>query len=147
MIQCRQISMNEFSEIKELYREVFTAPPWEDDWSDDKQLTLYIEEIMCGKHPLHFGLYVDGKLEGIALGMIKHWCQGTEYYLDEFCIRTNLQGKGLGTKFLHMIFDEIQSIGLCGIFLATDHDKPAFEFYRKFGFELQEKHVSFWKDV
>ena len=147
MIECKQISMEQFEEIKALFREVFMASPWEDDWSDDRQLTWYLEEVMGGKRPLHFGLYIDGKLEGIALGMIKHWCQGTEYYLDELCIRSTMQGKGYGTEFIRMIFDEIRKLGLCGVFLSTERTVPAFQFYQKLGFQLQGDHVSFWKDA
>ena len=29
-------------EIKSLFREVFSAPPWNEDWSDDDQLDNYL---------------------------------------------------------------------------------------------------------
>ncbi len=34
------------------------------------------------------------------MGNIRHWYAGTEYYINEFCIKTDEQGSGLGTYFL-----------------------------------------------
>ena len=54
------------------------------------------------------------------MGYIKHWYRGTEYYLDEFCIRTDKQGSGAGTFFIRQIEKAIKAIGLKQIFLQTD---------------------------
>lgn len=145
MIEIRALHDEDFQKIKEIYKAAFSIPPWNDDWSNDTQLTEYLEEIMYAKYPLHLGLYQDGILCGISLGYIKHWCQGTEYYLDELCIHPDAQGKGLGTTFIRLIEQYAKNKGLCGIFLQTDNDMPAYRFYQKLGFEELPTHVSFFK--
>ena len=141
----RRIGMDEFEQVKELFYGVFTAEPWNDDWSDQKQLDLYLQDLMGQHNSLTFGLFEDECLVGVSMGIVKHWYTGTEYYIDELCIRTDRQGKGLGTQFLKEIETGIQALGLKQLFLQTDTFAPAYEFYRKNGYQELEGHVSFAK--
>ena len=59
---------------------------------------------------------------------------GTEYSIDEFCIKTPEQGRGLGTRLLREIEICIREKGIQQIFLQTERMVPAYEFYRKNGF-------------
>lgn len=84
---------------------------------------------------------------GLAMGCIRHWYEGTEYHIDELCISTNMQGKGIGTEFIRQIADCMGGEGISRIFLQTDRNMPAYEFYKKRGFEELQNHVSFVKPV
>ena len=130
-----------------LYKNAFRGEPWNDDWSDEAQLSEYIKEISKNFHALNFGLLVDGKLVAMSVGMIRHWWEGTNYNIEEFCVSPDLQGQGVGSRFMKMIEDDILNRGLCGIFLQTDSDKPSYRFYKKNGFGELDKHVSFYKKV
>ena len=81
------------------------------------------------------------------MGYIKHWYSGTEYIINELCIRTDRQGAGAGTFFLREIEKAIRELGLKQIFLLTDSNVPAYEFYRKNGFIESETNVAFSKRV
>ncbi len=83
----------------------------------------------------------------MSLGYIKHWYTGTEYYIDELCIRTDRQGAGAGTFFLAEIEKAIKELGLKQIFLQTEAHAPAYEFYKKNGYTELEGHVSFAKEL
>lgn len=78
--------MNELEEIKDFFREIFMNEPWNDDWSDDEQLTNYILDLSGNRNSLPLGLFENNELIGFSLGNIIHWCAGTEYYIYEFCI-------------------------------------------------------------
>ena len=130
-----------------LYKNAFRGEPWNDDWSDEAQLSEYIKEISKNFNALNFGLLVDGKLVAMSVGMIRHWWEGTNYNIEEFCVSPDLQGQGVGSRFMKMIEDDILNRGLCGIFLQTDSDKPSYRFYKKNGFGELDKHVSFYKKV
>ena len=41
---------------------------------------------MGNENSLSFGVYQDEVLIGIALGRLKSWYEGTEYWIDEFGI-------------------------------------------------------------
>ena len=134
-------------EMAELYKTAFRGEPWNDDWSDPVQLNEYVKEISGGYNALNYGLLIDGKLAAMSVGMIRHWWEGTNYNIEEFCVSPKLQGQGIGTRFMQMIENDIRQQGLCGIFLQTDSDKPSYRFYQKNGFKELDSHVSFYKRV
>ena len=147
MYDFKRIGMAEFEAVRELFESVFTIEPWNDDWSDRKQLDLYLTDLMGQNSSLTYGLYEDGALIAVSMGHIRHWYTGTEYYVDELCVKTEKQGKGLGTRFLEEIEKAMREIGLTQIFLQTEKTVPAYRFYLKNGFHELEGHVSFGKRI
>ena len=88
MILIKELSVDFIKEIKTLFAEIFTNEPWNDDWSDENQLHNYILDLTGNRNSLAIGLFEDDEFIGMALGSIKHWYTGTEYYIDEFCIKS-----------------------------------------------------------
>lgn len=127
------------------FKEVFTKEPWNDDWSDEQQLDQYIMELIGNSNSMTLGFFEDIKMVGLAMGYIRHWYEGTEYHIDELCITTNMQGKGIGTEFIKQIEGYMKTEGLSRIFLQTDRNMPAYEFYKKRGFVEMPNQVSFIK--
>lgn len=136
-----------FPQMAELYKTAFGGEPWNDDWSDEKQLSEYIKEIASSYNSLNYGLLINGKLVALSIGMIRHWWEGTNYNIEEFCVSPHIQGQGIGSRFMGMIEADIKKRGLSGIFLQTDSDKPSYNFYCKNDFNELESHVSFYKRV
>ncbi len=83
---------------------------------------------------------------GISIGKIKHWCGGTEYFIEELCIRNELHGKGYGRQFIELIGEKIRERGLHTIYLMTDRNQPAYQFYNRLGFREIPELTSFTKD-
>ncbi len=146
-MEFRQLTPESFEDIKAFFRDVFTKEPWNDDWSDDDQLTMYITELICSANSLTYAMFDGEEMTALSMGHIKHWYSGTEYYIEELCVRTDLQGRGIGTEFIEHIENALRELGLTHIFLQTDRDMPAYEFYLRRGFSELSKHVSFAKDV
>ena len=141
----REIAPQDLEEIKKLFRSVFSSPPWNEDWSDEQQLDEYLKDLIEVRGSLLFGLYEEEQLIGISLGKIKHWCGGTEYYIEELCIRNGYQGKGYGKEFFALIEGKIKERGIHTIYLMTDRNQPAYEFYKKIGFRELPELTSFFK--
>ncbi|MBR1738720.1 MAG: GNAT family N-acetyltransferase [Ruminococcus sp.] len=141
----RRIGTSETEIIKELFAGVFTSEPWNDDWSDREQLDLYLSDLIDQSSSLTYGLFESGKLIGVSMGHIKRWYTGTEYYIEELCIKTDMQGSGIGTYFLKEIEKAAKELGLVQIFLQTESDVPAYRFYQKNGFCELKEHVSLIK--
>ena len=85
----RRLSIDDKEAIKVLFTGVFTREPWNDDWSDSKQLDLYIEDLCGQSYSLTYGLYDGDELIGLSMGYVKHWYTGTEYIINELCIKTD----------------------------------------------------------
>jgi len=147
MPEIKELTIEEIDIIKSFFKDIFTREPWNDDWSDDEQLYQYITDIIGNRNSLAFGLFEGEQLLGLALGNIKHWYNGTEFFVEEFCVKTEMQGQGLGTEFLRLLEVELRAREIKTIFLMTGKEMPAFEFYRKNGFEEIINHVSLKKDI
>ena len=145
MAELVELDESSFEDIKTLFRSVFTQPPWNDDWSDEEQLDEYLMDLMGARTPLVLGLVERDALVGVSIGSIRHWYEGTEYLIDELCIRTDRQGEGLGTEFLSLIEGHLLGLGLHTIYLTTDRNVPAYEFYRSRGFIELPDDVAFFK--
>ena len=83
-------------------------------------------------------MFDDNELIGISLGYVKHWYSGTEYIINEFCIKTDRQGAGVGSFFIAEIEKAIKELGIKQIFLLTDSNVPAYQFYKKNGFSEEQ---------
>lgn len=134
-------------EMAELYKNAFGREPWNDDWSCKEQLMQYMREISCAFNSLNYGLIINGRLSAVSVGMIRHWWMGTNYNIEEFCVSPDMQGNGIGSRFMAMICEDIKKRGLNGIFLQTDNDKPSYGFYKKNGFTELDAHVSFYRNL
>ena len=138
MLKLKRLSISDKEIITNVFISVFTKEPWNDDWSDKNQLDMYINDLVGQNYSLTYGLFDDDELIGIALGYVKHWYSGTEYIINELCIKTERQGAGAGTFFLAEIEKAIKELGIKQIFLLTDSNVPAFKFYKKNGFVAEE---------
>lgn len=145
--QLKQLGRKEEERIRQLFVSVFSQEPWKDDWSDEEQLRQYIQDLIDQRNSLTFGLYEGEELVGISMGRIKHWYTGTEYCIDELCISTLKQGRGIGAFFMAQIEKACKRLGFTHIFLLTERDVPAFQFYKKQKFYELEKSVAFAKKL
>lgn len=69
----KQLGIEYIEEIKSLFVEIFTNEPWNDDWSDSKQLSEYIMDLVGNRNSLTLGLFENNKLIGLSMGSIMHW--------------------------------------------------------------------------
>lgn len=146
-MEIRELFEDDFPVMKEFFRDVFTREPWCDDWSDDAQLSAYIRDIAGCFNSISFGFFENGEMVALCIGKKHHWWGGTEYFIEELCVRFDLQGKGVGTRFMAEIEREILKRGMFQIYLQTERGKPAAEFYKKVGFDEIENTVCFFKQV
>lgn len=145
-LDLKELNVNQIEEIKSFFVSVFMREPWNDDWSDGEQLHSYIMDLIGNPNSLVLGFYENGEMIGLSMGGIKHWYSGTEYYIDELCIKTEEQGHGLGTRFVKEIEAFLEKRGIRDIFLQTEREMPAYQFYQKKGFIALKDHVSFYKE-
>ena len=133
--------------ITELFLDVFTHEPWNDDWSDPEQLRAYIADLTGQHYSLTLGFFDEDRLAALSMGHVKHWYTGTEYVIEEFCVARTMQRKGIGAGFMKAIAAYLAERGIRQIFLQTEKDAPAYSFYLHNGFRELTGHVSFAKRI
>ncbi len=84
MYELKILTEQNLEEMKTFFRGIFTKEPWNDDWSDDDQLTSYIRDIGCCFNSICYGFYKDDEMVGLSIGSKRHWWGGTEYDTDLF---------------------------------------------------------------
>ena len=145
-LMIRELDPSYIEEIKPLFRKVFEVAPWNEVWDDDRQLDEYLKDLIEVRNPLIYGLYEKEKLLGVSIGRIKHWYAGTEYYIEELFIANDFQHHGYGKRFMELIENDLKEKDIHEIYLVTDRDKPAYDFYRKTGFKELPELTSFFKE-
>jgi len=142
-----QLGSRDVDAVQPLFHEVFTQPPWNDDWSDTTRLRRYLLDLLEPSGSLCFGLYKQGVLIGLSLGRVLHWYSGTEYHIQEVCIKKCEQAKGLGADFLVRMEPLLLQQGIESILLSTNRTAPSYEFYRKQGFNELADYIHLYKNI
>ena len=136
-MELRELCACHIEQIKKRIMDIFSGEPWNDVWTEDR-LHQYVRELLGNSNALCYGLYEKETLIGISLGRIKHWCEGAEYWIDEFGIVPEKQGQGAGTAFLGKIAGCLAEKGVTGMVLLTERTAPAYSFYKRNGFQEHE---------
>ncbi|MCQ2574418.1 MAG: GNAT family N-acetyltransferase, partial [Treponema sp.] len=144
-MEIKRLSLADKELIKEFFVNIFTKAPWYDDWSDKQQLDLYIIDLIGNVNSLTLGFFNNDELMALSMGYVKHWFRGTEYIINELCVKTEAQGKGIGSDFLHQMEEYLLAQGIEATFLLTERTVPAYNFYKKNGYYEYPDTVAFSK--
>lgn len=86
--------------------------------------------------------------DGVAIGYIvlafgfSLEFRGRDAFVDEFYLRENYRGQGIGTQTLHFVEDACRALGIRALHLEVSRDNtPARRVYRAFGFEDHDRYL------
>lgn len=130
-----RLSKDHIEECVDLFIDVFTKDPWNDTYDSREQVIGFFQNHIDNNYFVGYGLKDQNRMIAISLGMKKPWINGMEYYIDQFCVKTDLQGKGIGSYFLKLIEQDIRTEKMNAIILNTERGFPAEKFYLKNGFK------------
>lgn len=131
-----KLSIEYLEECIDLFIDTFSREPWNDKYDSRGQVRDLFINHMTNNYFLGYIGLIDNKVIALSLGMKKPWINGMEYYINEFCIRYELQGKGIGSLFLKDIEDLLSNEGVDGMILNTEREFPSCRFYKKNGFKI-----------
>ena len=131
-----KISNEHIEECVDLFIDVFTKDPWNDTYTSREQVVIFFRNYMASNYFVGYILKEQNNIIALSIGMKKPWINGMEYYIDQFCVKSELQGKGIGSQFLKLIEHEIQAEKMNAIMLNTESGFPSENFYLKNGFQL-----------
>lgn len=122
-------------ECVDLFIDTFTKEPWNDIYESREQVVKFFENHFKNNYFVGYAAMLDDKMVALSIGMKKPWINGFEYYIDEFCVSYEMQGKGIGSQFINAIEENIKEQGMNGIMLNTEKEYPSQKFYEKNGFK------------
>ncbi|MFZ2537756.1 MAG: GNAT family N-acetyltransferase [Oscillospiraceae bacterium] len=124
------------NECVDLFIQTFSKEPWNDVYESRNQVVTFFENHMGNNYFVGYVGLLDNKIIALSIGMKKPWIQGLEYYIDEFCVSSEQQGKGIGSNFLKLIESDIKKQNMNAIILNTEKEFPSKTFYVKNEFEI-----------
>ncbi|MBU5484200.1 GNAT family N-acetyltransferase [Clostridium sp. MSJ-11] len=130
-----KLSEEYLEECVDLFIDTFSRYPWNDEYDSRQQVKDFFINHMKNNYFLGYIGLIDKKVIALSIGMKKPWICGMEYYIDEFCIGDDYQGKGIGSLFLKNIEELLYDEKVEGMILNTERDYPSCKFYEKNGFQ------------
>lgn len=123
----------------DLFIDTFTKEPWNDVYDTREQVVDFFKNHLCNNYFVGYALTDDDNIIALSLGMKKPWIRGMEYYIDQFCVKVDWQGKGIGSLFFTLIDEDIKTKGMNAIILQTEKGFPSEIFYIKNGFNILDE--------
>lgn len=122
----------------DVFIETFTSEPWYDVYESREQVVSLFQNHYNNNYFIGYVAMLDDKVVALSIGMKKPWIKGMEYYIDQFCVSYEMQGRGIGSWFMNEIEKAIKKQGMNAIMLNTETGYPSQKFYEKNGFEIIE---------
>lgn len=129
-VDFRFINVGNIPEILPLMQD-FTQHKYADEVHEERFVAMFAHEYDC------VGLYVEDKI----IGLCGLWYQTRHYSgksceLDHFYIKSEYQGKGVGTQFINWLGDRLKSQGYEALELnAYKENTASHRLYAREGFE------------
>lgn len=130
-----QINKNIIDDCVDLFIETFSKEPWNDVYEQREQVVNFFNNHFKNNYFVGYAALLDGKIVAMSIGMKKPWMSGFEYYIDEFCVSYEMQGRGVGSWFIKAIEEDIKVLGMNAMILNTERGYPSEKFFEKNGFE------------
>ncbi len=142
----RKFTMKDTDKCAQLFKEVFSAYPWYDDWVSVEQTRNYLMELIENPAFEGFVAYEGSRIVSVCFGHKRSWWTGKEFFIDEFYVRNESQGNGIGTRMLNYIKESLIEENYTRLLLLTNKEIPAEEFYIKNGFYNNQKRTVMVKE-
>jgi aminoglycoside 6'-N-acetyltransferase I len=138
-ISFRRFNWGDLDECVILFKNVFSADPWYDEWASLDQSRNYLSELI--ENPVFEGFVIreNSKIVAACLGHRRSWWMGKEFFVDEFFVENEKQGNGIGAQLLDYVVSELARERYTRLTLLTNKEIPAENFYLKNGFYNNQK--------
>ncbi|MGB9979964.1 GNAT family N-acetyltransferase [Methanobacterium sp.] len=143
----RKFDLEDVDKCAELFKEVFSVYPWYDNWVSIDKTKTYLMELI--ENPVFEGYVAyDGlNLVAVCFGHKRSWWMGKEFFIDEFYVRNESQGNGIGTRMLNYVKEILIEEEYMRLVLLTNKGIPAEEFYNKNGFYNNQNRTVMVKEL
>lgn len=114
--------------------DAYNNEPWNDEWTEEKAF----EKLHCFYNSpkfLGYCIMVDSELVGGCVGNIEPYFSGDYFYLKDMFVKHSFQNKGIGKKLFEHLDKELTIVGIKTQILFTGSETPAYNLYKKYGYE------------
>lgn len=122
--------------------EAFKEEPWNENWTFEQAYTR-IDEIMSATVSRGYVIYDGDVVVSMLCGRIMTYLNFKELWIDEFSVNPKYQRKGIGSKMLDFVREELKKEKDKITYLALNTEKgfPSVKFYESQGFRVEESNI------
>ena len=120
----------------------FKEEPWNEEWTHEQAYTR-IDEIMSARVSRGYVIYAGDVVVSVLCGRIMTYLGFKELWVDEFSVHPDYQRKGIGTKMMQYVREQLkqEQEKISYIVLNTEKGYPSVKFYEANGFKADESLV------
>ncbi len=134
-MEIRPVQEEDLSRCAQLYAEIFSSPPYHEDWTYEKALAR-LREFWSTCSRSCFVAEQRGLVVGFAFCSYHTWWFGKVMRIEELGVDFRLQRHGIGTTLLERcVVVGREAEGIQAVEVVTPRTAPALEFYSSHGFE------------
>lgn len=146
MADIRELTIGNLLEMAELFVSVFSKEPWNEEWDADMAKER-LDIFLTNRYPVALGYYDNDVLVGFVLGNYSPYLKSMSFFLQEMCVATDQQGKGVGKKLFDSLEEHLNVLGVVDLGLLTLKGTPAEQFYLKRGVKSQSNVPLMYKRI
>jgi len=140
-MKCEFFKTDDLEMCAKVFADIFNGAPWNEKWTP-ATASDRINEILKIQGSYGLKAVDDEKWIGFVVGYIKSQDRKISYIVEMGVIPA-WQGQGIGTTLLEKTKEYLVEKGVKRIYISTNKNKLAVDFYRKNGFRVSEpKHIS-----
>ncbi|MCL1878185.1 MAG: GNAT family N-acetyltransferase [Defluviitaleaceae bacterium] len=130
-----------------IYVDAFNAPPLSYDFLTPEKAERYLRDLARTPGFLGYVCFVDEVIKAFCFGKLDDYFDGTMFEVSELAVSPELHGCGLGTEIMRQMEIKLAGYGVQAVSLNTSRNLPAFNFYKKNGYEELNESVSLMKQL
>lgn len=129
----RKLEIEDIAQAAKVYIDSYSKNPWDEEY-DIKKVEDHLHRFISNDINIGWVIISNMEVVGVSLGY-KVACIGSDYFMiEDFCIRPDMQGMGLGQYFIKELSSNLKLEDISCIMLNTVKGFPAYTFYIKNGF-------------
>ena len=143
----REVVFADKDEIISLFIDTYKREPWNENWESEiahERIKGFMENNLSGNYCV---TNKDNKIIGVLLGHTNFFVDKKEFFIEEFFIDHDHQGKGIAKKFMEYVENEIKQKGHASMVLLTKKSFPSEKFYTNIDFKTSQSVVLMFKEM
>ncbi len=138
MMNIRKATKKDLRDISNIFRKESSKKPYSQKWTQKTALEK-IKEFF--KKDEIYLIMIEKEIVGFIILKISVGENGKSACIDEFWLKSDYQGRGIGTTLIGFIEKTYKNKGIKSIGLISDKRSNAFSFYKKLKYKTHNQYV------